>query len=95
MNMKKWIISVATLTLTLSAAGAGTAFALSGDDGNDNSEILDGTGTTGPVSDGVPTYDEWLDDKEAGEVVTSIDDIDPNVCNLIHNINACRRWSAK
>ncbi len=24
-----------------------------------------------------------------GRVVTSIDDIDPNVCNAVHNINAC------
>ncbi len=24
-----------------------------------------------------------------GRVVTSIDDIDPNVCNPVHNINAC------
>ena len=32
---------------------------------------------------------ESLSDFGDGRVVTSIDDIDPNMCNLIHNINAC------
>ena len=45
--------------------------------------------TYGEVSPGFPTYDEWLSDFGGGKVVTSIDDIDPNVCNAIHNINAC------
>ena len=46
------------------------------------------SGTYGEVSPGLPTYDEWLSDFGGGKVVTSIDDIDPNVCNAIHNINA-------
>ena len=37
----------------------------------------------GEVSDGLPLYDAGPPD------ATSIDDIDPDVCNLIHNINAC------
>ena len=46
------------------------------------------SGTYGEVSPGIPTSDEWLSDFGGGKVVTSIDDIDPNVCNAIHNINA-------
>ncbi len=42
----------------------------------------------GPMH-GDPTYDEWLSDFGGGKVVTSIDDIDPNVCNLIHNRAPC------
>ena len=37
----------------------------------------------GEVSDGLPLYDAGPPD------ATSIDDIDPDVCNAIHNINAC------
>ena len=47
----------------------------------------------GEITHGDPTYDEWIldfgDGIGDGKVVTSIDDIDPNVCNYIHNINAC------
>ena len=39
---------------------------------------------------GDPTYEEWLSDIGSSQgLVTSIDDIDPNQCNLVHNINAC------
>ena len=38
---------------------------------------------------GDPTYDEWLSDRGDEKVVTSIDDIDPNVCNLMHNRKLC------
>ncbi len=44
----------------------------------------------GKVLHGDPTYEEWLSNyKPTQDPVTSIDEIDPNVCNLVHNINAC------
>ena len=79
MDMKERLISVFTLTAALGIAGAGMAFALAGDPGSDDPEDAD---TAGQVSDGVPLYDE-------GPSATSIDDIDLDVCNVIHNINAC------
>ena len=48
-----------------------------------------GTAGAGEVLHGDPTYEQWLSDFGDQTVVTSIDDIDPNVCNLIHNLNAC------
>ena len=89
MNAKKRLISALTLTLVLGIAGAGTAFALAGDGGSDNPEVPNDTDTAEQVSDGLPSYDEGIPDNGDGKVVTSIDDIDPNVCNAIHNINAC------
>ena len=80
MDMKKRLVSVFTLTAALGIAGAGMAFALAGDPGSDDPEDAD---TAGQVSDGLPLYDAGPPD------ATSIDDIDPDVCNLIHNINAC------
>ena len=78
MNMRKWLISAVILTLALATAGAVTAFALTGDGGSDNPQVPNGGDTAGEVLDGDPTYP-----------VTSIDDIDPNVCNLIHNRKPC------
>ena len=89
MNLKKWLISAVTLTLALGTAGAVTAFALSGDGGSDNPEVPNGGDTAGEALHGDPTYEQWLSDFGEGTVATSIDDIDPNVCNAIHNINAC------
>ena len=89
MNIKKWLISAVFLTFALGTAGAVTAFALTADGGGDNPEVRDGTDTAGEVLHGDPTYEEWLSDFGNETVVTSIDDIDPNVCNWIHNINAC------
>jgi hypothetical protein len=86
--MKKWLISAITLTFALGAAGALTAFALTGD-GGDTPELSDGTESAGEISPGLPRYDEWLSDFGGQKVVTSIDDIDPNVCNLVHNITPC------
>ena len=89
MNMKTWLISAVTLTLALVTAGAVMAFALTGDAGSDNPEVPSGKGSAGEVSPNLPGYDESLSDFGDLRVVTSIDDIDPNVCNAIHNINAC------
>ena len=86
-KIKKWLISVAILTLALSTAGAITAFALTGDSEGDSG---DGAKIAGDLDQGIPTYEEWL--SKYGDTqgrVTSIDDIDPNVCNVVHNINAC------
>ena len=88
MNMKKWLISAVTLTLALGTAGTITAFALTASGGN-GPEVQDGAETTGDVLHGDPTYEEWLADFGGETVATSIDDIDPDVCTLIHNINAC------
>ena len=86
MHMKKWLISAVTLTLALSAAGAVTAFAMTGGGGSDSAG---GADTAGEVTHGDPTYEEWISDFGDGKVLTSADDIDPNVCNTVHNINAC------
>ena len=88
MNMKRWLISAVTLTLALGTAGTITAFALTSG-GGDGPEVQDGAETMGEVLHGDPTYEEWLSDFGDGKVVTSIDDMDPNVCDYIHNINAC------
>ena len=80
MDMNKRLISVFTLNAALGIAGAGMAFALTGDLGDDDPKVAD---TAGEVSDGLPLYDAEPPD------ATSIDDIDPDVCNVIHNINAC------
>ena len=89
MNMKKWLISAITLTFALGTAGAVTAFAITADGRSDNPDVRNGTETAGDVLHGDPTYEQWLSDHGDGKVVTSIDDIDPNVCDAIHNINAC------
>ena len=81
--MKKWMIHLIGLTFALAVIGAATGFTLSG--GSD-SPAQDPTGGS---THGDPTYDEGLSDFGDGKVVTSIDDIDPDVCNAIHNINAC------
>lgn len=86
--MTKWLISAITLTFALGAAGALTAFALTGD-GGDVPEVSDSPESAGEISPGLPRYDEWLSEFGDQKVVTSIDDIDPNVCNLVHNITPC------
>ena len=93
MKMRKWIAASVSLTLALATAGAVTAFALTNDGGSDVPQVPSGEDTAGEVLHGDLTYDEWIldfgDGIGDGKVVTSIDDIDPNVCNFIHNINAC------
>ena len=89
MNMKKWLISAVKLTFALGTAGAVTTFAIGAGGGRDNPEVPKVADTAGEVLHGDPTYDEWLSDFGDGKVVTSIDDIDPNICNGIHNIIAC------
>ena len=89
MNLKKWLVSAITLTFALGTIGAVTAFALTSDGGSDNPEVPNDGDTAGEVLHGDPTYEQWLSDFGDGKVATSIDDIDPNVCNWIHNINAC------
>ena len=88
MIIRKWLISAAILALALGTAGAVTASALTGDGVGDPP---DGTNTAGEVTlHGDPTYEEWLSNYQPNQgPVTSIDDIDPNVCNTVHNINAC------
>ena len=89
MNIKKWFISAVTLAFALGTAGAITVFAMTANDDEDNPETSNVVNTSGEVSDSLPTYDEWLSDFGDGKVVTSIDGIDPDVCDYIHNINAC------
>ena len=89
MNIKKWLASAVTLTFALGTVGVVTAFALTADGGSANPQVPNSGDTAGEVLHGDPTYDEWLSDFGDGKVVTSIDDIDPNECNYIHNINAC------
>jgi len=88
MIIRKWLISAVILAMALGTGGAVTAFALTGDGGGDPT---DGTNTAGEVTlHGDPTYEEWLSNYQPNQgPATSIDDIDPNVCNMVHNINAC------
>ncbi len=86
MNIKKWLILVGTLALALGIAGAVTAFALAADGSKDNPAILDDADGAADATSGLPSYDEGETDSRGGTVVTSIDDIDPNVCNGFHNI---------
>ena len=72
--MRKWIVSLVALSLVLATAGAVAAHALSSDD----------VGTDREGSGG-----ELLEPSEGWVTATSIDDIYPNKCNFIHNINAC------
>ena len=54
-------------------------------DTDDGNTIEPGLGEEGPS-----TYEGWLSSHQPNQGrVTSIDDIDPNVCNLVHNLNAC------
>ena len=71
---KQRLITLVVLTLVL-AAFTGGGFVLAGN----------GASTL----HGDPTYEQWLSDFGDGTVVTSIDDIDPDECNWIHNITAC------
>ena len=89
MNLKKWLISAITLTFGLGTIGAVTAFALTSDGGSDDPQVPNGGDTAGEVLHGDPTCEHWLSDFGDGKVATSINDIDPNVCDYIHNINAC------
>ena len=44
----------------------------------------------GALLHGDPTYEQWLAKYGSDQgPITSIDDIDPDECNLIHNIDAC------
>ncbi len=71
--MAKWMIILVGLALAV-GIGAGTAFALSGD-GAGNAEGDPLSNAVSPSSVQPP--------------VRSDEDIDPNECNLVHNINAC------
>ena len=82
---KKWLLPLLSLTLALTTVGA--AFALTSAGGGDSAG---GTDTAGEVTHGDPTYEEWLSNYQPNQgPVTSVDDIDPNECNWIHNIAAC------
>lgn len=71
--MKRWLIVLIGLTLAV-AVTTGAALALTGDRSDS------------PEQDAVGQADELDGDRH---IVTSIDDIDPNECNWIHNITAC------
>ena len=71
--MAKWMIILFGLVLAI-GIGAGTAFALTGD----------GAGNT----EGDPLNDA-VEPSGGQPPVRSDEDIYPNECNLVHNINAC------
>ena len=83
--MKKWMISLITLTFSLATVGVVAGFTLTGGGG----DAPEGTSPTDEVTGDLPTYEEWLDDFGPVQApFTSIDDIDPNECSLVHNIHA-------
>ena len=86
--MNKWVIILVAVTLAIGAS-SGVVFALTAAGGGNNPEVPNSTESVGEVSPGLPGDDESLSDFGDGLVVTSIDDIDPDECNLIHNRTAC------
>ncbi len=72
--MKKWFIPLISLTLALAITGSVAGFALT----NGESGAAD-QDPTGEITHGDPTYDEWLSDFGDGKVLTSADDIDPEL----------------
>ena len=85
--MKKWLIPLIGLTLSLAVAGIVTGFTLSG--GSDTqAQDPAGQGQTGDSHLNSEEPDEGMDPGD-WKVVTSIDDIDPKVCNLMHNRKPC------
>ena len=89
---KKWIALIG-LTLTIAVAGIIMGFTLSGGSGapaqDPAGQIEEPSGNGPPIlfHEGVDS-DQHVDSSD-WKVVTSIDDIDPDICNAIHNINAC------
>ena len=85
--MKKRWVTLIGLTVALATAAAISAFTLTGGGGDNNDGLKHVPVET---THGDPIYEEWLSDIGSSQgLVTSIDDIDPNQCNLVHNINAC------
>ena len=91
--MKKKRIPLIGLTLSLAIAGIIMGFTLSGGSGAPAQEpagqIEEPSGNGPPI-----LFEKGIDsdqpvDSSDWKVVTSIDDIDPDICNAIHNINAC------
>ena len=72
--MRKQLAILFTVAMALGTTGATTAFAMTG---HNNGDVPDES-----LAEGIPKF-------PGGKVVTSIDDIDLNKCNIIHNINAC------
>ena len=86
--MNKWVFILLAVALTIGAS-SGVVFALTANGGRDDPDVPNDTESAGEVSSGLPSDDESISDFGDEQVVTSIDDIDPDVCNLVHNINAC------
>ena len=91
--MRKKLIPLIGLTLSLAVAGIIMGSTVSGGSGapaqDSAGQIEEPSGNGPPIRS-----DEGIDsdqpvDASDWKVVTSIDDIDPDICNAIHNINAC------
>ncbi len=85
--MRRLLAVLFTVALVLGTAGAITALAMTGHSGDDPNKRLD---------EGVPeppcckqVSHPGMANPGLGVPVTSIDDIDPDRCDLVHNINAC------
>lgn len=74
--MNKWVIILVVVTLAIGAS-SGVAFVLA--DGGDTPLEVEPGGGIGSGAGPLP----------AGPPIRSDDGIDPNECNLVHNINAC------
>ena len=84
--MKRWVTALAALTIIIATTTA-IVFALSGDSEPDrNASEGPGIGPADGDGDGV----DIIDGSECEPVPLRSDcDIDPDECNLIHNITAC------
>ena len=84
--MKRWVTALAVLTIVIATTTV-IVFALSGDSEPDRNASEDpGIGPADGDGDGV----DIIDGSECEPVPLRSDcDIDPDECNLIHNITAC------
>ncbi|MCH9017633.1 MAG: hypothetical protein IIB89_07740 [Chloroflexi bacterium] len=91
--MKKKLIPLIGLTLSLAVAGIIMGFTLSGGSGapaqDPAGQIEEPSGNRPPIRSDESIDSDQAVDTTDWKVATSIDDIDPNVCNLMHNRAPC------
>ena len=96
------VAAVAVVAVVAASSSDGS----DGDDGrdsvsNEDTRLADGSGGLAMCAEDAPDCNDMIvepdgdasgdaDDPVSSEPITSIDDIDPDECNLVHNIDACQ-----
>jgi hypothetical protein len=96
------VAAVAVVAVVAASSSDGS----DGDDGrdsvsNEDTRLADGGGGLAMCAEDAPDCNDMIvepdgdasgdaDDPVSSEPITSIDDIDPDECNLVHNIDACQ-----